>query len=56
MDTDIASADLQRLFGVARTALNDLAKRGIVQRGRLARGREGAVKPSSQQGGPRSVG
>jgi len=33
MDTDIPSADLQRLLGVARTALNDLAKRGIVQRG-----------------------
>jgi phage terminase Nu1 subunit (DNA packaging protein) len=33
MDIDIASADLQRLFGVNRTALNHLAKRGIVQRG-----------------------
>jgi phage terminase Nu1 subunit (DNA packaging protein) len=33
MDTDIPSADLQRLLGVARTALNDLAKRGIVKRG-----------------------
>ena len=32
MDTDIPSADLQRLLGVARTALNDLAKRGIVVR------------------------
>ena len=27
MNTDIPSADLQRLLGVARTALNDLAKR-----------------------------
>jgi DNA-binding GntR family transcriptional regulator len=33
MDTDIPSADLQRLLGVARTSLNDLAKRGIVSRG-----------------------
>ena len=33
MHTDIPSADLQRLLGVARTALNDLANRGIVQRG-----------------------
>jgi phage terminase Nu1 subunit (DNA packaging protein) len=33
MNTDIPSADLQRLLGVARTALNDLAKRGIVVRG-----------------------
>jgi chromosome condensin MukBEF MukE localization factor len=34
MGSDILSADLQRLLGVARTALNDLAKRGIVQRGK----------------------
>ncbi len=33
MDTDIASADLQRLFGVNRTALNDLTKRRIIERG-----------------------
>ena len=33
MNPDIASADLQRLFGVNRTALNDLVKRGIAQRG-----------------------
>jgi len=30
---EIASVALQRLLGVSKVALNDLAKRGIVQRG-----------------------
>jgi hypothetical protein len=32
MNTDIAPADLQRLLGVNKVALNDLAKRRIVKR------------------------
>ena len=33
MDNQLSSAEMQRLLGVNRTALNDLAKRGIVVRG-----------------------
>jgi hypothetical protein len=34
MDSEIASGALQRLLGVNKVALNELAKRGIVTRGR----------------------
>ena len=33
MDSEITSAALQRLLGIGKLALNDLAKRGIVHRG-----------------------
>lgn len=33
MDDEITSAAMQRLLGVGKVALNDLAKRGIVKRG-----------------------
>ena len=33
MDGEITSGTMQKLLGVNKVALNDLAKRGIVQRG-----------------------
>ena len=33
MDTDITSGAFQRLIGVGKVALNDLANRGVVIRG-----------------------
>jgi hypothetical protein len=33
MDSDISSSGLQALLGINKVALNDLAKRGIVERG-----------------------
>ena len=33
MDNEITSGAMQKLLGVTKVALNDLAKRGIVKRG-----------------------